>query len=270
MTTRPSLRSFTQYGVSAFILGIALDVTAAAAPGDGGQLQAFGDDPNWTVVVDRNGMSLSIEEDGDPVFRELPAPTASQSGKEQIFRTKTASGVPVELRVSETSCATASEQLAMRATLMVGTARREGCARSLEDTEALTPRPLLGDLAMDSRIVSKGGPPGYELDIQESGTRIVVGDRELQLGKPIAVQIGGTMWPIIAGGAATYALANDDETVTARAIVEAADCKTRDKIYPMTLTLVLDGKTYESCAAQAYRTLNMPTFIPPMLATPER
>lgn len=270
MTTRPSLRSIMQYGVSAFILGIALDVTAAAAPGDGGPLQAFGDDPIWTVVVDRSGMSLSIEEDGDPVFRELPAPTASQSGKERIFRTKTASGVPVELRVSETSCSTASELLAMRATLMVGTTRREGCARALEDSEALPPRPLLGDFALDSRIVSKGGPPGYELDIQDSGARMVVGGRELHLGKPIAVQIGGTMWPIIAGGSATYALANDDETVTARAIVEAADCKTREKIYTMRLTLVLDGMTYESCAAQAYQTLNMPTFIPPVLATPER
>lgn len=228
--------------------------------------QAFGDDPTWTVVVDAGGMSMAVEEDGEPVFRELSAPLASQAGRDRVFSTNTAAGTPVELRIAEIPCAGSSEELPMQATLSVGSMRREGCARMLEDMEAPASRPLLGDLAMDGRIVSKGGPPGYSLDIQATGTTVNIGGRMLSLYKPVAIQMGDAPWPTIAGNVATYALASDDETVTASAMVEAASCKANGKTYLLTLALVVDGKTYRSCASQAYLTL--PMLSPPSVANP--
>lgn len=238
----------------------------ASAQNDASALQAFGDDPTWTVVVDARGMSMAVEEDGEPVFRELPAPRVSHAGSDRVFRTKTAAGTPVELRIAKTPCAGSFEEQSMQATLFVGPMRREGCARMLEVMEAPASRPLLGDLAMDGRIVSKGGPPGYSLDIQATGTTVNIGGRVLSLYKPVAIQTGNAPWPTIAGNVATYALANDDETVTASAMVEAASCKANGKTYLLTLALVVDGKTYRSCASHAYLTL--PMLIPPAVANP--
>ncbi|WP_077146289.1 hypothetical protein [Sphingopyxis sp. KK2] len=245
-------------------------MAGAASPNDSGSLQAFGDAPLWTVVVDASRMSVTIEEDGEPVFRELPAPAVSGAGKERIFRTKTASGAPVELRITKAPCATAAEELEMQALLIVGPARREGCALALDAADALPSRPLLGDLALDARIVSKGGPRGFELDIQDSGTRLAIGGREFTMGKPIAVQTENAPWPTIANNTATYALASEDETVTASALVEAVACKADGKTYPLALKLVFKGTTYRSCASQAYQTLSLPTDFPPVLAVPER
>ncbi len=154
----------------------------------------------------------------------------------------------------------------MQAALSVGSMRREGCARVLKDTGAPTSRPLLGDLAMDSRIVSKGGLPGYSLDIQATGTTVNIGGRVINLHKPVAIQIGNAPWPTIAGNIATYAFANDDETMTASATVEAASCKANGKTYLLTLALVVDGQTYRSCASHAYLTL--PMLIPPTVSNP--
>jgi len=67
---------------------------------------------------------------------------------------------------------------------------------------------------------------------------------------------------------ATYVLASDDETVTASATVEASNCTANDKSYPLTLMLVVDGRTYQSCASQAYQTLNLPMLAPPAIANP--
>jgi len=270
MTMRRSRRPIRQYILPAFILASALGAAGAASPNEASSVQAFGDAPLWTAVVHPRGMSLAIEEGGEPVFRELPAPTVSRVGEERIFRTKTASGAPVELHITETSCAATTEQLQMQALLMVGTARREGCARALDEPDILPPRPLLGDLAMDGRIVSKGGPPGFELDIQDSGAKLLIGGREFNLGKPIAAQIANAPWPTVDNNSAAYALANNDETVTARAVVEAITCKAEGKTYPLALELVLNGTTYRSCASQAYQTLHLPTDFPPTLSIPER
>lgn len=240
----------------------------ASAPNDASALQAFGDDPTWTVVVDARGMSMSVEEDGEPVFRELPAPQVSQVGRDRIFRTKTAVGTPVELRIAEIPCAGSSEELPMQAALSVGSMRREGCARALKDTGAPPSRPLLGDLAMDSRIVSKGGPTGYALDIQETGTTVNIGGRVINLHKPVMAQIGNTPWPTIASNVATYAFVNDDEIVTATATVEAARCNANGKTYLLMLALVFEAKTYRSCAAQAYLELSLPMLSIPTVANP--
>lgn len=86
MTRRPSHQLITQYVVPAFIMASVLDAACAASPNDASSLQAFGDSPPWTVVVDASGMSLTIEEDGEPVFRELPAPAVSGAGKERLFQ----------------------------------------------------------------------------------------------------------------------------------------------------------------------------------------
>lgn len=158
----------------------------------------------------------------------------------------------------------------MQALLMVGQKRLDGCALALNDVAVRPSRPLLGDLAMDARIVSKGGPPGFELDIQDSGTRLTIGGHEFTLGKPIAVQIENAPWPTIGNNAATYALSSEDEAVTANAIVKAAPCKAEGKTYPLSLELVWNGTTYRSCASQAYQTLSLPTGFPPTLAVPER
>jgi uncharacterized membrane protein len=241
---------------------------SASASNDASALQAFGDDPTWTVVVDARGMSMSVEEDGEPVFRELSPLVVSEAGSDRVFRTNTAVGTPVELRIAKAPCAGSSEQLPMHATLSVGSMRREGCARMLEDMEASATRPLLGDLAMDSRIVSKGGPTGYALDIQETGTMVNIGGRVLNLRKPVTAQIGNTPWPTIAGNVATYALVDDDETVTATATAEAASCKANGKTYPLTLSLVFEARTYRSCASQAYKVLNIQTLSIPTVANP--
>lgn len=251
---------------AASALALASGAMGAVVHDDAIALQAFGDDPIWTVVVDAGGMSVAIEEDGDPVFRQLPAPVVSQIGKERIFKTKTASGTLVELRVEKASCGGADEQLDMRATLLTGSTRHEGCARTLSDAEALPRRPLLGDLAMDSKIVSKGGPQGFELDLQNSGTTLTIDGRVLSLGKPVAVQLENTPWPTIAGNAATYALASDDETVTASATIEAVSCEANGRTYPLTLKLVVEGKAYRSCASQAYQ--DLPMLAPPTIAPP--
>ncbi|KQZ61582.1 hypothetical protein ASD67_20475 [Sphingopyxis sp. Root1497] len=240
--------------------------TEASPRGDASALQAFGDDPMWTIVVDARGMRMALDDGGEPVFRELPAPLVSQAESGRVFRTKTAAGEPVELRVAGIPCAGSSGELPLQAVLSVGSMRREGCARVLEDMGARVSRPLLGDLAVDGRIVSKGGPPGYSLDIQESGTTFTVRGRVLNLNKPVALQIANASWPTVAGNVATYALANDDETVTASATVQAANCKANGKTYLLTLALLVDGQTYRSCASQAYLTL--PMLSPPTVLSP--
>ncbi|MBN8846404.1 MAG: hypothetical protein J0H88_24490 [Sphingomonadales bacterium] len=247
-------------------LALVSGAMGAVVDNDASAFQAFGDAPIWTVVVDAGGMSVAIEENGEPVFRYLPAPVVSQMDKDRIFTTRTANGTFVELRVAEAPCAGAGEQLAMRATLLVGPTRREGCARTLSDAESTSSRPLLGDLAMDGRIVSKGGPPGFELDLQNGGTTLMIDGRVLSLGKPIAVQLENAPWPTIAGNAATYALASDDEAVTASATVEAASCEANDRTYPLTLKLVVEGKVYRSCASQAYQDLPLlaPSTVAPL------
>lgn len=144
----------------------------ASPRGDASALQAFGDDPTWTVVVDAGGMSMAVEERGEPVFRELPAPLVSQTGSGRV----------------------------------------------------------------------------------------------LNLNKPVALQFANASWPTVAGNVATYALANDDETVTASATLQAASCTANGKTYLLTLALVVDGQTYRSCASQAY--LNLPMLSPPTVANP--
>jgi uncharacterized membrane protein len=259
------MTNLRRFSFAAVVIGLATSPSVSARD-DTSTLQAFGDDPLWTVVIDASGMSMAVEEDGEPVFRELPVPLQSRAGKERVFAAKTENGTPVELRVAETPCAGSSEQLPMRATLSVGSIRREGCARVLDDMESAAPRPLLGDLAMDSRIVSKGGPQGYSLDIQEAGTTANIGGRVLNLYKPAAVQIGNAPWPTIAGNVATYALASDDETTTATATVEAASCRANGKTYLLTLTLIVEAQTYRSCASQAYQVLNGPMLSIPTVA----
>lgn len=249
------------------IAGGLCSLVSAQAQQGGTVIQAFGGDPEWVVTISPDGLSYSHDEADYPVFHQLAAPSVMRRDGQPVYRTQFSDGRPVELRVATASCERDGEILPMRATLKVGTKTFDGCAR-LIDYYDFGKRPVVGDLSMDSRIESRGGPKGFKLILDDRGSVLSVDGRDYPMGRPAEVVLSGKPWPVVADDAATFDLASDDDTTTAKAIITAVRCDHGGKTYPLSVTVTFSGSQYRSCAAQAYMVLDMSTVIPTIIADP--
>lgn len=239
-------------------------VQPLAAQAEKQSVQAFGDDPNWTVIIDPSSVIYTKGSGDFPVFYRLTAATTAKNGGGTVYRTVRPDGVAVELTVTSAPCSDRDgETEPMTAVLRDGKQTFRGCARLIDSF----PRNdmVLNGLAMNTRIVSHGGPDGFNLDLAGGGygqTMLVIDGKSMELSQPMNSTLSGTGWPVISGSVARFKLVDETDTRIATAEIRAETCNLGRKTYPMRLTVIMGDKRYESCASHAFMQ------PPPLIAIP--
>lgn len=248
-----------RFAVVAFSAALGQTAVAQVPPVD---VQAFSDDPRWTVVVSPTETIYTHETPDYPIFNRLPAAREAKRGAATVYTTRFANGTVLELAIERAACKGAYETTKLRATLTVGGQTTNGCANEIGHFDLGNPL-ALADFDLDARFKSYGGPAGFSLDLNDGGqSRLRFDGRDYVLAQPAEVVMSGSGWPVIEKGAAIYRLMLEDEATETTATITAAPCSASGTSYPLTLTVAFSGRELRSCAAHAYPDALQPIEAP--------
>ncbi len=238
-------------------------IGSVSAQSDGEAIQAFGNDPNWTIIVRPQSVTYTKGGVDFPIFYRLAAATADTAKGGKTYRTKRPDGVAVELTVTMQPCVDDGETVPMTAILRDGDKTRKGCARSIKSYPVSDM--VLNGLSMNSRIVSHGGPKGFKLELAGNGsgeTVLTIDGQDMALTPPMETIIARSPWPTMSSNVARFRLVDESGSKIVLAEIRAESCMDGGKTYPMKMAVALDGKKYESCASHAYMAVPRITPVP--------